>query len=237
LLPGNRTRFGRTWWGQTWVEALQRIDRYTNRLPRGRHYAATGRVLEIAIEEETVRAAVQGTRRRPYEVTIRLRPFTRAEVSRLKAAVAEDPALAAELALGKLPAEMLDLLAGHGLSLLPASWDDLRARCSCPDWANPCKHLAAVYYLLATETARCHPFWTARNGISSIRRSGRPTLWRMPLYSPCPAPTSHLVHSFAGVEATGKVADAFFRGAPHTPEVLPHPTTAARAVVRHHTFF
>jgi uncharacterized Zn finger protein/superfamily II DNA or RNA helicase len=151
LLPGNRTRFGRTWWGQTWVEALQRIDRYTNRLPRGRHYAATGRVLEIAIEEETVRAAVQGTRRRPYEVTIRLRPFTRAEISRLKAAVAEDPALAAELALGKLPAEMLDLLAGHGLSLLPASWDDLRARCSCPDWANPCKHLAAVYYLLANE--------------------------------------------------------------------------------------
>jgi len=124
---------------------------YTNRLPRGRHYAATGRVLEIAIEEETVRAAVQGTRRRPYEVTIRLRPFTRAEISRLKAAVAEDPALAAELALGKLPAEMLDLLAGHGLSLLPASWDDLQARCSCPDWANPCKHLAAVYYLLANE--------------------------------------------------------------------------------------
>lgn len=143
--------FGRTWWGNAWVEAMEKVDRDTNRLPRGKRYARNGSVLEIHLEEGTVRALVQGTRPRPYKVSFKLKPFTPSEVSKTRLLVASNPAIATELSLGKLPRRMLDMLEGAGISLFPLSWKDLEARCSCPDWANPCKHLAAVYYLVANE--------------------------------------------------------------------------------------
>ncbi len=143
--------FGRTWWGNAWVEAMERVDRDTNRLPRGRRYARNGSVLEIRLEKGSVRALVQGTRPKPYKVGFRLKPFTPSETSKTRLLVASNPAIAAELSLGRLPRSMLDMLEGAGISLLPRSWEELEARCSCPDWANPCKHLAAVYYIVANE--------------------------------------------------------------------------------------
>jgi uncharacterized Zn finger protein len=80
-----------------------------------------------------------------------LQKFTPEQLSKIQSCITEDPALASELALGKLPEEMLDRLAQENISLLPTSWQELNAECSCPDWANPCKHLAAVYYLIANE--------------------------------------------------------------------------------------
>jgi len=146
-----RMSFGRTWWGNAWVKAMERIDRDTNRLPRGRRYARNGSVLEIRMEEGSVRALVQGTRPRPYKVGFRLEPFTPSEISKTRLLVASNPAIATELSLGRLPQRMLDMLEGAGISLFPRSWKELEARCSCPDWANPCKHLAAVYYIVANE--------------------------------------------------------------------------------------
>ncbi|MEW6553736.1 MAG: SWIM zinc finger family protein [Actinomycetota bacterium] len=147
-----RTAFGRTWWGEAWVEAMERIDYDTNRLPRGRRYARNGSVLEIHLEGDgTLRARVQGTRRQPYKVSIKLKDFTRAQASKVKLLVASSSAIASELSLGKLPERMLGLLENTGVSLFPRSWRDIEASCSCPDWANPCKHLAAVYYIVANE--------------------------------------------------------------------------------------
>lgn len=153
----SRKQFGKTWWGKAWVDAMERIDYYTNRLPRGKRYAHGGRVTAISVDDGEVKAKVQGTRPTPYKVAIRLKKFTKQQVSRTKSIISGDPALASELALGRLPEEMLTILGRHEIDLLPSSWDDLTANCSCPDWANPCKHLAAVYYIIANEIDK-NPF-------------------------------------------------------------------------------
>ncbi|MGQ9498623.1 MAG: SNF2-related protein [Desulfotomaculales bacterium] len=146
-----RRIFGKTWWGNAWVEAMERIDYNTNRLPRGRRYAREGMVKEIEVVNGEVLARVKGSRPTPYRVRISLKKFGRQQKEKIKAIIAENPALASQLSLGKLPEEMLAVLARQHIHLLPASWKELTASCSCPDWANPCKHLAAVYYLLANE--------------------------------------------------------------------------------------
>lgn len=152
-----RKNFGRTWWGNAWIEAMARIDHDTNRLPRGRSYANGGRVQEIQICNGIVEAKVKGRQRKPYQVKIYLQKFTPEQLAKIQSCIAEDPALASELALGKLPEEMLNRLAQEKIFLLPTTWQELNAKCSCPDWANPCKHLAAVYYLITNEVDK-NPF-------------------------------------------------------------------------------
>jgi len=152
-----RKKFGRTWWGNAWIEAMARIDHDTNRLPRGRSYANGGRVQEIQICNGVAKAKVKGRQPKPYQVTIYLQKFTPEQFAKIQSCIAKDPALASELSLGKLPQEMLDRLAQEKIFLLPTTWQELNANCSCPDWANPCKHLAAVYYLIANEVDK-NPF-------------------------------------------------------------------------------
>ena len=152
-----RRTFGKTWWGNIWVEAMERIDYNTNRLPRGRTYARNGNVLDIDIENGQVLAKVQGSRPRPYDVKINLKKFSPKEIAKIKEIIASNPAIASELSLGKLPESLLSILEMEKLFILPQSWDDISADCSCPDWANPCKHLAAVYYILANEIDK-NPF-------------------------------------------------------------------------------
>ncbi len=98
-----------------------------------------------------IRAKVQGRRLHPYEVFIGFRPFSAAEKRRIRDIIEQSPSLATRLSLGELPEALLDELEAAGIRLFPRDWDDLRRRCSCPDWADPCKHLAAVYYILANE--------------------------------------------------------------------------------------
>lgn len=144
-----RRGFGRTWWGVAWVDALEdraRLD--PNRLPRGRTYARSGAVGELQLAPGEVVAAVQGRRTRPYQVRVRVRQFTGTEWDRLLDAVAGQVGHAAALLEGELPPAVLDDVAVAGLELLPGP-GDLQPRCSCPDWADPCKHAAAVCYLVA----------------------------------------------------------------------------------------
>ncbi|MHB1420668.1 MAG: SWIM zinc finger family protein [Bacillota bacterium] len=96
-------------------------------------------------------ARVKGTRATPYKIKIKLKGFTPGERKVIQSIVAHDPVLAAELSMGRLPEKILQLLEDKHISLLPEDWDDITATCSCPDWANPCKHLAAVYYIIANE--------------------------------------------------------------------------------------
>jgi uncharacterized Zn finger protein len=143
------TRFGATWWGRAWIEALEtraRLD--PNRLPRGRSYARSGAVGELAVAPGEVVAPVQGTRATPYTVRLRVRTFSDREWDRVLAAVASRAAHAAALLDGELDPGVVADVEQAGTSLLPAA-GELGTWCSCPDWANPCKHAAAVCYLVA----------------------------------------------------------------------------------------
>ena len=145
-------QYGKTWWGNAWVDALHRIDYDTNRLPRGKSYANSSRVRDIRIDDQgRVEAKVQGRRSRPYLVEITVKHFSPEQQEAIKAIIAQDLALASELSLGSLPESILDRLENNRILLLPESWESIGGSCSCPDWANPCKHLAAVYYIIAGE--------------------------------------------------------------------------------------
>jgi uncharacterized Zn finger protein/superfamily II DNA or RNA helicase len=154
---GTQKLFGRTWWGNAWVKAMERIDYNTNRLPRGRRYANNGSVLSIQIEEREVIARVQGSRPKPYHIRIRLNEFKAGETGILKDLISDNIAIATDLGLGKLPESMLNLLEERGIHLFPRNWNEISGSCSCPDWANPCKHLAAVYYIIGNEIDK-NPF-------------------------------------------------------------------------------
>jgi uncharacterized Zn finger protein len=147
--PRRRRGFGLTWWGEAWVTALEQRARLDpNRLPRGRSYARGGTVGELTIAPGEVRAAVQGRRVRPYQVRVRVRVLDAAEWDRVLDAIATQIGHAAALLDGELLPEVADDVRGAGTDLLPGP-GELQPRCSCPDWADPCKHAAAVCYLVA----------------------------------------------------------------------------------------
>jgi len=148
-MTGKRRGFGATWWGKAWVDALEKraqID--PNRLPRGRTYARQERVGALEVASGRVSARVQGSRRAPYRVIVGVRAFTDDEWERVLEAIAGRAAHTAALLDGVLLPEVLEDASGAGAELLPGP-GDLDPRCSCPDWADPCKHAAAVCYLIA----------------------------------------------------------------------------------------
>lgn len=144
-----RRTFGNTWWGKAWIDALENRARLDpNRLPRGRSYARHDRVWEMTVKPGLVQAPVQGTRPRPYQVTIRIRAFTGDEWERMLRAIVAKAAHVAALLDGDLDPGIVDDARGAGVELFPTA-GELVPRCSCPDWADPCKHSAAVCYLVA----------------------------------------------------------------------------------------
>ncbi len=145
-----RTRFGHTWWGAQWLQALHAVD-WDNRLPRGRRYANNGSVQSLRMDDARVAAKVKGSRRTPYAVTLEM-PALPAEASdRLVDAIAADPALIGRLLNRELDPAILDHAEAQGIHIFPRDWQDVDMHCSCPDWATPCKHIAAVIYLLSRE--------------------------------------------------------------------------------------
>ncbi len=147
-------RFGLTWWGNRWIQSLEQLGAaYDNRLPRGRTYARKGTVHDLAITPGRVTALVDGSRARPYRVELVLATFDDDTWAAILDALAGQLRHAAALLDARMPEDVDDTLADVGVSLFPAvkgSASDLRTSCSCPDWANPCKHVAAVHYVLAT---------------------------------------------------------------------------------------
>ena len=146
----NRATYGKTWWGEQWLHALSHID-FDNRLPRGRSYANKGAVRDLAVTGGSIEARVQGSRPRPYAVTISVPPLAAKDSARLLDRLAADPALIARLLNRELDPAVLEAAKSLGISVFPERWRDLTMQCSCPDWAVPCKHLAAVIYLLSRE--------------------------------------------------------------------------------------
>jgi uncharacterized Zn finger protein len=147
--PSPRAEPGQTWWGRAWVDALEQRARLDpNRLPRGRDYARSGSVGELVLGPGEIRAQVQGRKAAPYEVRIRVRRFADDEWDRVLETISAQLGHAAAMLDGQLPPEVVADVATAGLDLLPAA-GEVGPRCSCPDDADPCKHSAAVCYLVA----------------------------------------------------------------------------------------
>jgi uncharacterized Zn finger protein len=130
------------------VQVLESLAQGTP-LTRGRAYARAGHVDSLDVAPGAVTASVQGSRAEPYRVRIELRPFPARLWERVEEELAAQAFFSARLLAGDLPAELEELFAAAGAPLFPAGVDELTQRCSCPDVAVPCKHLAATFYLLA----------------------------------------------------------------------------------------
>jgi uncharacterized Zn finger protein len=147
--PGSRRPFGQTWWGKAWVDALvHRSNLDPGRLSRGRSYARRGSVLELSVDPGVVSAIVQGSRTTPYEVKVRIRAFTDDEWEAVLEVVSAQIGRVAALLDGELPPEVVDDAQAAGLELLPDA-GEVKTACNCPDFAVPCKHSAAVCFLIA----------------------------------------------------------------------------------------
>jgi len=148
-----RGSFGKTWWGIRWVDTLESF-RIGARLGRGKSYARRGQVLSIEIKKGKVKSKVQGSRGAPYSVGIEMKTFKASVWKKLAQSLMEQPYYTARLMAGEIPEDLEDILKESGTPLFPERQNDLKTGCSCPDWSNPCKHIAAVYYLLAEEFDR-----------------------------------------------------------------------------------
>ncbi|MDP4240359.1 MAG: DEAD/DEAH box helicase [Bacteroidota bacterium] len=143
-------QFGKTWWGEQWLRSLENVD-YDNRLPRGASYARNGYVKEVKIKENQIVAKVAGSRPTPYRVNLIVPPFFEEQIDLLMAKIIERPTLISKLLNRELDPAMLTIAEEVGLKVFPKQWTDFKMQCSCPDWAVPCKHLAAVIYMVSRE--------------------------------------------------------------------------------------
>ena len=154
----------RQWWVERWLELLDSY-RFKKRLERGRNYAREGNVLSIEFVDTLILADVQGSETQPYKVSLSLEPL--ADENREQAlkrmsqppfsdedwdcviqSLSEKAIFSAQLLAGEMPSDIEAVFTSNGLSLFPYTLSDVRSRCTCPDKANPCKHIAAVYYQL-----------------------------------------------------------------------------------------
>ncbi|MCE2497566.1 MAG: SWIM zinc finger family protein [Nitrosopumilaceae archaeon] len=158
-------QFGQSWWAGRWNEALESYG-IGERLNRGRSYARKGQVASIDISRGLVTARVRGSM--DYKVRIEMQTLEEAQWEGVAKAMFARPAAAASLLAGQMPEDAEDVFEELGLSLFPRR-RDLETDCTCPDWSNPCKHIAAVYLLLAEEFDR-DPFLIFR--LRGIERRG-----------------------------------------------------------------
>ncbi len=150
-------QFSRTWWGQRFIEALEKFTDPA-RLGRGRSYASGGRILDYTLANGTVTARVRGSinpyfgvyKEPIYRTTITIKAISSADWKKAIRHIASRADLVTKLLMNEMPDTIEDAFSGLGLHLLPHSERDFETDCSCPDWANPCKHIAGVYYLLAS---------------------------------------------------------------------------------------
>ncbi|MFI6132040.1 SWIM zinc finger family protein [Micromonospora sp. NPDC051141] len=167
-----RGAIGRSWWSRRFLEVLESFA-LGSRLTRGRAYARRGQVLRLDVAPGLVTAEVQGSRPAPYPVRIGLSAYPEEVWRRIEAELAGQAFFSARLLAGDLPAELEEVFAAAGAPLFPAEVGELAQRCGCPDFAVPCKHLAATFYLLA-EAFDADPFrllhWRGRSRADLLDR-------------------------------------------------------------------
>lgn len=139
-----------TWWSQRFVQVLESYGLGT-RMQRGRRYARSGQVLSLDVTPGLLVAQVQGSRRTPYLVSVRSAAVAEKAWKELEEAVRARVGFVASLLDGQVPRELEAACTEAGIDLFPEGWSQLTATCNCPDWENPCKHLAAVLYVFADQ--------------------------------------------------------------------------------------
>lgn len=217
-----RGRFGESWWAQRWIAVLESFE-IGGRLGRGRSYARNGQVLSIDIVKGKVSARVQGSRPKPYDVVIRVKTLAEAAWGKAVSALSTQALYAAKLLAGEMPTDIEGIFTKAKLSLFPGQRNDLETACSCPDWSNPCKHVAAVHYLLGEEFDR-DPFLIFKlRGLSReelVKRLGQTVPKQAPRKARLDkgATASPLPADPARFWAGGDLADASF-GEVQTPPV------------------
>jgi uncharacterized Zn finger protein len=143
-----RGAIGEQWWSRRFIDVLESFG-MQSRLARGRNYARAGQVLSLDIGTGHVTAHVQGSRAKPYKVILTVDPLTKPQWRKVERALAARAVFRARLLAGEMPAEIEEIFGDCGTPLFPRSARDLSMTCSCPDWGVPCKHVAAVCYVLA----------------------------------------------------------------------------------------
>lgn len=132
------------WWGKAWCENLERYADYDNRLERGKRYVRTGAVVDLQIQKGRVNARVQGRRKTPYKVEIRISPLSEERCQNIISLCSNKIQNIEALASGSFLEELRAAFLQKGV-LFPEP-KEISFNCSCPDWALLCKHVAAVLY-------------------------------------------------------------------------------------------
>lgn len=183
-----RGKIGESWWSRRFLDVLESFAIGT-RLTRGRSYARAGQVLSLDVSPGVVTASVQGSRATPYQVRVGLAPFAGELWTRIEDMLAAQAIYSARLLAGDLPPELERVFDEDGAPLFPRTIGELDMRCSCPDHAVPCKHLAATFYLLA-EAFDADPFqilhWRGRSREALLARLRGPAARTR--RAPTPAP-------------------------------------------------
>jgi uncharacterized Zn finger protein len=135
----------KTWWGKSWNKNLESYADYSNRIGRGRSYVRNGAVLDLKIQPGEVKALVQGSESKPYNVTIEIKPIQKNNWIKIKASCQGQLESLPELLEGNFPKTLATVFMAKGEGLFPSS-EEIKLSCSCPDWASMCKHVAATLY-------------------------------------------------------------------------------------------
>lgn len=134
----------KSWWGTAWCENLERYADYTSRLERGKRYVRSGTIVDLRVKKGKIEARVQGRRKTPYKVEIRISPLNQQRCQNIIDQCSERIENMEELMSGNFPIRMKELFLGEdGLFPKPS---EISFNCSCPDWALMCKHVAATLY-------------------------------------------------------------------------------------------
>lgn len=143
-------KYGKTWWGEMWLNALKNID-YTNRLPRGKTYANTGKVFDIKVKKNKVSGRVLGNYAPYYKVWVKFQRFSEKEKEIIIDLINNSPSILSSLLNHELPLELYYKLSQKGIELFPQSSKDIEFDCNCPDYAPVCKHIAGLIYMISVE--------------------------------------------------------------------------------------
>ena len=209
---------GERWWSLRFLEVLESFA-LGSRLTRGKNYARRGQVLSLTVAPGMVTASVQGSRVKPYKVTIALSAFSELVWAKVEVSLAEQAIHSARLLAGEMPHDLEEVFTAAGAPLFPEQVDDLNMSCSCPDWEVPCKHLAATFYLLA-ESFDDDPFaillWRGRGRealLGRLRdlRGGEPVQGSEPAGAPAEIPRVGAAMALADVAPADR---DFWAGAP-----------------------
>lgn len=234
------SEFSRTWWGQKFIEAMEDLAD-SGRLSRGRTYARGKKVKQFEINEGMVTAQVRGSinpyfgvyTEPLYKTTIEFQPLSEAKWAAAIALIASKASLISRLLLNEIPDNIEETFKQLDLTLLPSEPEDFEAVCSCPDWSNPCKHIAGVYYLVAAELDQDPFLLFELRGLSrdkllkELAKSplGQALSAELQLEKQPPRPAESYYVALRTVPATGDEAlRAFWQGEKRLPQTIEVPT-------------